>query len=72
MQTYNRYLEGLVNCDISLNGYSKLFMSALNELGGMVFPLISRKEYSPRGPKHKDAFTSSMNDTIGKMKKNYY
>ena len=67
LQTYVKYLEGLVNCEISLNGYSKAFMSALNELGSMVYPLIGRNEYSPRG-KQKSNFSSGMNDTLGKMK----
>ena len=28
-QTYGRYLERLVDCEISLNGYSKIFLDAL-------------------------------------------
>lgn len=45
-QVYSKYLEGLVNCRISLNGYSKRFMNALKELGNMVYPLLGRK-YRP-------------------------
>ncbi len=45
-QVYSKYLEGLVNCKISLNGYSKSFMNSLKELGNMVYPLLGRK-YRP-------------------------
>lgn len=71
VQTYVKYLEGLVNCEISLNGYSKAFMTALKALGDMVYPLISRREYSPRGDRYKDNFSNDMNNTLNKMKKNY-
>ena len=42
-QVYSKYLEGLVNCNVSLNGYSKNFMGALKELGNMVYPLLNNK-----------------------------
>ena len=45
-QVYSKYLEGLVNCNVSLNGYSKNFMASLKELGNMVYPLLSNK-YKP-------------------------
>lgn len=45
-QVYSKYLEGLVNCNVSLNGYSKNFMAALKELGNMVYPLLNNK-YKP-------------------------
>ena len=40
-QTYSRYLEGLVECKISLKGYSKKFLMYLSKLGNMVYPLIN-------------------------------
>ena len=27
--TYSKYLDGMVNCNVSLNGYSKAFLSKL-------------------------------------------
>ena len=45
-QVYSKYLEGLVNCNVSLNGYSKNFTGALKELGNMVYPLLNNK-YKP-------------------------
>ena len=58
VETYFKYLDGLVNCEVSLNGYSKMFMSALNELGSMVYPMISRG--------------GTMNDTIRKNEERLY
>ena len=43
---YAKYIEGLVNCKVSLNGYGKNFLSALKELGNMVYPLLNNK-YKP-------------------------
>lgn len=40
---YAKYIEGLVNCKISLNGYDKSFMNALKELAKMVYPLLNSK-----------------------------
>lgn len=45
-QVYSKYLEGLVNCKISLKGYPKSFMVALKELGNIVYPLLGNK-YRP-------------------------
>ncbi len=52
-QAYIRYLEGIVECKISLNGYPKNFMKDLKELANHVFPLLSNKykpvdDYKPR------------------------
>ena len=73
-QTYSRYLEGLVNCQITTNGYSKNFMMSLDRLSNMVYPLLSNNDkgagkvnttYSSNG------FSSNMNATLNKMKNNY-
>ena len=40
---YSKYIEGLVNCKVSLNGYGKSFISALKELGNIVYPLLNNK-----------------------------
>ncbi len=40
---YTKYIEGLVNCKISLNGYDKNFMGSLKELAKMVYPLLNSK-----------------------------
>ena len=71
---YSKYLEGIVNCNISLNGFSKAFLSKLKVLGDMVYPLTSKQTYGKGGPMpnySQNAFSSSMNDTLNKMRKKY-
>lgn len=76
-QAYSKYLEGLVNCKISLNGYSKNFMSELSKLANMVYPLIGNGNIKQMGygsyPSRNESsnFSSSMNDTLNRMKNNY-
>ncbi len=65
MNAYARYLGGIVDCELSLNGYSKQFLSKLKLLGDMVYPLTSKQSYNP------NAFSNSMNDTLSKMRKKY-
>ena len=43
MQNYSAYLEALVNCNITLKKYTKLFNAKLKELGNMVYPLIGQQ-----------------------------
>ncbi len=67
---YIKYLEGLINCDISLKGYPKAFMQTLKQLGNSVFPLISGKSsYTP--PQVGYSFNPNVNNTLNKMKRNY-
>ncbi len=71
VQNYVKYLDALITCTISLNGYTKGFMSALKELCNMIYPLINRQTYSPRGDRYKSNFSNEMNDTLNKMKRKY-
>ncbi len=75
-QTYSKYLEGLINCKITLNGYSKNFMVVLAKLADMVYPLIGNNT----GPKNtynnyytntQNNFSTNINNTLNKMKNNY-
>lgn len=43
VQNYSAYLSSLVNCNITLKQYTKLFNARLKELGNMVYPLIERQ-----------------------------
>lgn len=80
-QVYAKYLEGLINCNISLNGYSKEFIAALRKLANMVYPLIANtqtynksKYNNPKYNKYANnntTFSNNMNSTLDKMKKNY-
>ena len=68
---YIKYLDSLITCSITLNGYTKPFISALKELCNMIYPLINRQTYSPRGDKYQDSFSNEMNNTLNKMKRKY-
>lgn len=71
-QVYAKYLEGLVNCEISLNGYSKVFIQKLKELTNMVYPLIGSKQtYKPVNDYGNTKFSNDMNNTLNQMKRNY-
>ena len=45
VEVYSKYLESLVDCNISLKNYSKIFMSSLKALANFVYPLLSRQTY---------------------------
>ena len=76
-QVYSKYLEGLVNCNISVNGYSKEVILALRKLANMVYPLISNnygnaKYNNPKYNKYStNTFSDNMTSTLDKMKRNY-
>ena len=75
-EIYIKYLEGVINCDINLKGYSKTFMQVLKALGNMIYPLVSGKgAYKPptigNNNTQNGAFSPSMNDTLNQMKKNF-
>ncbi len=74
-EIYTKYLEGIINCDINLKGYSKSFMQILKSLGNMIYPLVSGKgTYKPPTVGGNNAgmgtFSPSMNDTLNQMKRN--
>ena len=72
---YIKYLEGIINCDINLKGYSKNFMQVLKSLGNMIYPLVSGQgTYRPPtvgGNNQSNVFSPSMNDTLNQMKRNF-
>ena len=70
-QNYTKYLDSLITCNVTLNGYTKSLTDALRGLCNMIYPLINQKTYSPRGDKYKSNFSNEMNDTLNKMKRNY-
>ena len=79
-QVYAKYLEGLINCNITLSGYSKEFINSLNKLANMVYPVIgnsmnsNKEKYSnPKYNKYAagSTFSNDMNSTLDKMKRNY-
>ena len=73
-ETYTKYLQGLINCEISLKGYSKMFLQNLKQLSNMVYPSTGGKNnYVPPalGNTGGTNFSSNMNNTLDQMKRNY-
>ena len=71
-ETYIRYLENIIECNISLKGYSKVFMQTLKQLGNMVYPTTSNyKPPTAGGYGANNAFSPSINNTLNQMKNNY-
>ncbi len=80
LSAYAKYLEGLVNCSITLNGYSKDMINHLEKLANMVYPLISEKQkygknthnkFNTYNNSYNNGFSNSMNNTLDKMKNNF-
>ena len=85
LQTYAKYLEALVNCEISLKGYSKECISYFRKLANMVYPLVNNLDASNKKKKgkkdkplfnqyeknsnYRPQFSNQMNDTLNRMKK---
>ena len=71
VQNYVKYLDSLVNCSISLNGYTKQFMASLKKLANMVYPLVNKQTNYQKNDIKKDPFSSQTNDTLNKMRNRY-
>jgi len=74
LNSYLRYLDGLVICDISLKGYDKDFLQSLKKLASMVYQQAGGNtgKYMPPSVKNNNSgFSPRMNNTLNQMKKNY-
>ena len=72
-ETYLRYLNGLVICDVSLKGYSKKILQSLKQLATSVYSTSNSSnggKYTPPSVKNT-IFSSSMNSTLEQMSKRY-
>lgn len=75
-EVYAIYLEGIVECEITINKYPKNFGQILKELANMVYPVLpstnNRKpEKKKRGYEYSTGFSSSVNNTLNDMKRRY-
>ena len=72
-EIYTKYLENIIECNITLKGYSKIFMQTLKELANMVYPLTStyRPPTSNGGYGRNSTFAPNINNTLNQMKNNY-
>lgn len=71
-EIYARYLEGIIECDISLNGYSKTFLQSLRQLETMLYPAAGKtKPIKNIAAKVNGGFSPSMENTLNQMKNNF-
>ena len=73
IETYTRYLEGIIECEISLKGYSKIFLKSLKELGDMLY--AQGGTYVPptaSGYNTQNTFSPNMNETLNQMRRNNF
>ena len=74
---YAKYLDSMATCSISLNGYSKSFISKLKTLGNMVYPLVSKSTYgNGKTPAQSNNFASkgfskNIDNTLNQMRKKH-
>ena len=76
---YAKYLEGVINCEISIKGYPKNIVQIFQELSNIVYPSVSGKATYSSNKKstyvppqiQSNGFTPSMNSTLDQMKKRY-
>lgn len=73
-ETYSKYLDGLVNCEITTRGYPKNILESLDVLANMMYPLLNNDKpsskygtYTPR----TSGFSSNINATLNRMKSRY-
>ena len=70
-EVYAKYLESVINCEISIKGYPKNIIQILSELCNMVYPLVSGKSTYVPPRVDKNGFTPSINSTLDQMKNRY-
>lgn len=73
-EVYSKYLDGLVNCEISTKGYPKNFNASLEKLANMIYPLLNNDRPANKFNafnQQTNGFSSNMNATLNKMKNRY-
>ena len=73
-EAYSRYLDGLINCEISTKRYPKNLMASLEKLANMVYPLLNNDRPANKFNTYNqntNNFSSNMNETLNKMKNRY-
>lgn len=80
---YSCYLSGIANCEISIKGYNKNFLSYLGTLADKVYPTIygnnikktknykSYNNYNTTTEDNTTKFSNNINETLNQMKKQY-
>ena len=70
-EIYAKYLEGIIECEVTLKGYSKTFMQILRELANMVYQAgQGNNSYRPPSMQN-NGFSPSINNTLDQMKRSF-
>ena len=68
-EVYIKYLENIINCEISVKGYPKNILQIMSELVNMIYPAVAgRGTYTPPQVQN-NGFSASMNSTLDQMRK---
>ncbi len=74
-EVYVQYLQSIIECNITLKGYSKMFMQTLKELGNMIYPVVNNRKVAYQPPSvnntNNNVFSANMNNTLDQMKRRY-
>ena len=73
-EVYSKYLDGLVNCEISTRGYPKNFNASLEKLANMIYPLLNNDRSTNKSSNYNQPinnFSTNINTTLNKMKNRY-
>ena len=79
-EIYTKYLQGIIECEITLKGYSKTFIQNLKMLANMVYSASPNNTYAPPSIGNMNTNMnqnmggqgfSSMNSTLDQMRRNY-
>ena len=73
-------MEGLADCNISVNKYPKDFQNILNKLSNVIYPLLPAKRSKEKPKKgydysatnnYSNGFSNNVNNTLNNMRKKY-
>lgn len=72
-EVYAKYLESIVNCEVTTKGYPKDILQSLNALSRVVYPVVtqSKQTYNPPSVENNSTFSASINSTLDQMKRKY-
>ena len=70
-EVYSRYLEGIMDCEVTINSYSKNFNMKLKELANMVYPMVGNKYKTMGEYSNNYKFSPNMNSTLEQMRNKY-
>ena len=70
-EIYAKYLQEIIECEITLKGYSKEFMQTLKQLANMIYSYNGTYAPPSVGRSGGSNFSSNMNNTLEQMRRNY-